>query len=121
MHLEIEELKVLMAKLFCQIGSASNSKDILKNTGEKICQIIDNNETNVYFSDSLISLADLHKLKGKFDIANSLYKQALDIKTKVFGDHLSISEIYSSMSENMRLSGNLSYAEVSLLLILLSI
>lgn len=116
MHIEIEELKVLLAKLFCQIGLSSNSKEILKNTGENICQIIGNNDKNLYFSESLVSLADLHKLKGKFEIANNLYKQALDIKTTVLGDnHLMIVDIYASMAENMRISGNLSYAEVLLL------
>ena len=111
MH-EIEDLKVLLAKLFCIIGLPKDAKDSLKDTGERICQIFGSDET-IYFANSLLSLADLHKVKAKFDIANTLYKKALDIKIRILGEnHLTISEIYSSMSENMRLCGNLEYADV---------
>jgi tetratricopeptide (TPR) repeat protein len=84
----------------------------LKRTGENLCQLF-GNENNVYFADSLISLADLYKLKAHFDIANQIYKQALDIKIQVLGEHhLFVAEIYAAMSENMRISGNLEYADV---------
>jgi len=112
MHIEVEDLKVLLAKLFCVIGLPKDAKATLKDTGEKICQLFGTEET-INFSNSLLSLADLHKVKAKFDIANTLYKKALDIKVRILGEnHLSISEIYSSMSENMRLCGNLEYADV---------